>query len=242
MTSTFTVLCPEGFVMATDSRITYRGETIDGLQKIYQMTTKPVGISYWGYVGFDDVTVLEHLKDFETNSVATEDTVDDIAGKLKESLEDIRPRINERGGFHLAGCVREEERNSYRLRHVFHEVWHRAGEFTDENCHTEYHDPSGNKIIFREPIQYPVLFNGDNFVANALFNYAPFVDRRFRIRPDLLSLQESINLSRLILDTSVRRLTFYFGPNQRRVLPTTGGQLFIAEVTCQHGFQWVEGP
>lgn len=238
LTSTFTILCPEGIVMATDSRIKVRGKLFNGIQKIYQMLKTPIGISYWGYVGFNGKIVLEHLKDFEKDYVTDGDTVDHVAEKLKEYLENINPKISDRGGFHLAGCIQQNQ--SYRLRHVFHETWHNVGEFTNENCHVEFHDPHGNKIIPHDEKSYPVLFNGDNFVANALFNYAPFVDGGFMIRPELLSLQEAIDLSNLILNWAVRRLTFYFGPNQRKVLPTTGGQIFVAKITCQNGFEWIQ--
>jgi len=241
MTSTFTILCPQGIVMAADSRIECRGELFDGVQKIYQISKTSAGISYWRYVGFDnEKTVLEHLKDFEKDYVSETDTVDDVAEKMKGYLENINPKIKDAGGFHLAGCIAESEVESYRLRHVFHETWHEAGEFTNENCHTEYHDPYGNKITFRKTQLFPVLFNGDNFVANALFNYAPMVDNGFRIRTDLLPVEEAIDLSKLILETAVRRLTYYFGPNQRKALPTTGGRIFIAKITCKNGFEWIQ--
>jgi len=237
MTSTFTISCPHGIVMAADSRITLQGVTQDGITKIYAMTAKPIGISYWGFVGFNDMTVLEHLLNFETSHVIGADTVDEIAEKLKAYLENINPPISESGGFHLAECIQNQ---SYRLRHVFHEAWHSVGEFTNENCHTEYHDQFGNKILFRHTKPYPVLFNGDNFVANALFNYAPMVDKRFSIRPDRLSIEEAIDLSKLILNWAIGRLTFYFGPNQRRALRTTGGKPLIAKITCQSGFEWIQ--
>lgn len=226
--------------MGADSRIKVQEILFDGVQKIYEMLKTSMGISYWGYVSFNEKTVLEHLKDFEKDYVNDKDTVDDVAEKLKEYLENIDPKIADTGGFHLAGCIHQNKKQSYRLRHVFHERWHNVGEFTNENCHTEYHDRYGNKIVLRDEKSYPVLFNGDNFVANALFNYAPFVDGGFRIRPELLSLQKAIDLSKLILDWAVRRLTFYFGPSQRKVLPTTGGRIFIAKITCQDGFEWIQ--
>ena len=51
--------------------------------------------------------------------------------------------------------------------------------------------------------------------------------------------QETIDLSKLILDLAVRRLVYYFGPNQRRVLKTTGGAILIAKITCEKGFKWI---
>ena len=227
--------------MGADSRITYQGRTFDGVQKIYQMKKTQIGISQWGYVGFkDEKTVLDHLTKFEKDCVTNTNTVDDVAEKLKEYLENVSPKIEDTGGFHLAGCIKEGETQSYRLRHVFHETWHDDGKFTNENCHTEYHDPYGNKMIFHDRKSYPVLFNGDNFVANALFNYAPIVSNGFRIKPELLSLQEAEELSKLILETAVNRLTYFFGPNQRKALPTTGGQIVISKITCQTGFEWVQ--
>ncbi len=96
----------------------------------------------------------------------------------------------------------------------------------------------GNKITFRTPKSYPVLFNGDNFVANALFNYAPLLDNRFQIKTDLLSLKEAEELSNLILDVAISRLPYY-GPNQRKILKTTGGKISMARITCKDGFKWI---
>ncbi len=241
MTSTFTILCSEGIVMGADSRITYQGRTFDSVQKIYQMKKTQIGVSYWGYVGFNDhKTVLEHLITFEKICVKTSDTVDDVSEKLKEYLQHISPKISDTGGFHVAGCVNQTADIPYRLRHVFHETWHDVGEFTNENCHIEYHDSRGNRVAFEKSRKYPVLFNGDNFVANALFNYAPAINNGFRINTDLLTLGEAIELSQLILEIAVKRLAYFFGPNQRRALPTTGGQIFISKITCKNGFEWVK--
>ena len=240
MTSTFTILCPNGIVMATDSRITLHGKTYDDIRKVHPIMKNAIGISYWGYVALpDEKMVVDHLANFEKKCVAPTDTVDDVAEKLKKYLENITPKIKDRGGFHLAGCIKEGETQSYRLRHVFHETWHEVGKFTNENCHNEWHDQQGNKRIFDVKRVNPVLFNGDNFVANALFNYAPIVNRGFSIKPELLSLEEAEELSKLILETAVSRLTYFFGPNQRKAIVAVGGKILRARITCKSGFEWI---
>jgi len=243
MTSTFVVLCPEGVVIAADSRITYQLHPqnhwkighIDNVQKIFHLKEPNVCGSYWGLAEIQGKPILQHLQDFEKSQLSRSDDVDSIAKKMKTYLENIAPKIERRMGLHITGYID----NTPKLRHVFHEFWHINGEFVNEDCHAEcYLPPLGNKVMYREPKEYPVLFNGDNLVANALFNYAPKFPPYSAIVPHKLSLGDCVELAKLIIGMSIHRLNYFFDQRmqQNKVPKTVGGPIYIATITPEKGF------
>jgi len=242
------LLCPEGIVMAADKRITYRLDPLDPMKlgyvddvtKIYRVQKADVGISYWGLAELSGKTMLKHLSAFENSSVKKGDTVDDIAEQLKLYFEKCAPSIDCRMGLHVTGYVKRDGRWIPRLRHVFHTSWLESREFVNEDCHREYHFPNGNKMIYGTEIQYPPLFNGDNLIANALFNYAPNVRPYYSIIPNLLSLKDCISLAKLVVDISIERLNYFFDQRHFQKIPATvGGGITMARLTEKRGFEWL---
>ena len=230
--------------MAADSRITYVHQITkqilhheDNIKKIYHVSTAKIGISYWGLAEVENKKMLDFLTEFEESQVVKTDTVDTISGKLRKRLQNIRPRVQSRMGFHLAGYVKNE--NSVyipRLRHLFHERWHSPGDFANENCHVEYH-LKGTRMPITPPILYPVLYNGDNAIANAIFNYIPAITNQ-RIEPTLLTLDECLELSEFIVGSVIQRINYYINLNQRRIPEPVGGKIHIVKITAEKGFEW----
>jgi hypothetical protein len=233
--------------MAADSRITYPKDPHnhwnlifeDNVKKIYECEGLNVGISYWGRASLGGKKMLQILQEFQESLLSQNDNVDSIASKLTQYLGGMTPQIEKgvRMGFHIAGYVETKPK----LRHVFHESWHNAGEFTNEDCHTESHFTGGygflegSKILYRFRKDYPVLFNGDNLVANALFNYAPTLNPYCRIVPHLLKLDDCVELAKLIVSTSIHRLNYYFDQRMRSIPKTVGGPIYIATITMECG-------
>jgi hypothetical protein len=248
MTSTLTLICPEGIVLATDMRITRTDpetgnilDFIDRVPKIYHVEKNNTGISYWGLAKIQSRQIIQHLKDFEKEHLDQDDSVDKTAEKLKEYLEKIAPPIKDLMGLHIAGYIKEGSAIHPRLRHVFHWSWHKPGEFTNENCHEEYHFSNGDRVLFREKRKYPALFNGDNLVANALFNYAPRIRPYYRILTNKLSLKECIELANLIINASIQRIHYFFDVRYfQKIPPTVGGGVQMAQITASEGFRWIE--
>lgn len=246
MTSTITILCPEGIVLGADKCITYPMNPDRSVfshvcaEKIYLSTKTNVGISYWGLAEFGSTKGVDFLKEFDGKDLDSNDFVNEIASKLREKLERIAPKIESRCGFHVAGYL--ESSKKPKLRHVFHEKWHDSGKFTDEDCHKEFHTEEGHKVVYRYERDYPVLFNGDNFIANALFNIAPWVERRpdIRIIPRRLSIEECIDLVTLIIDTSINRLDYYFDLNKyKKIDPDVGGGISILVIKHDEA-KWIK--
>jgi hypothetical protein len=143
-------------------------------------------------------------------------------------------------GFHVVGYSNGAAHRAPHLRHVFHSDWHRPGEFTNEDCHTEYHLPNGDKVLYKVRKEYPTLFNGDNLIANALFNYAPSIRPYYGVVTHLLSLHECIELAKLIISTSIQQLNYFFDLRQfQRIQPIVGGGVKMAKITEINGFEWV---
>jgi len=246
MTATLTLSCPEGIVLATDRRATcvdhdgnIRGYE-DNIDKIYEFSKISIGASCWGLASFNSITILDHLKKFEDTMVETNDDVNTISDKLKRYLESLTPKIGKSMGIHLAGYCRSGSDLYPQLRHVFHVAWHKLGEFTNENSNQEYHLEDGTKRVYDyEP--FIALFNGDNAIANAFFNFVPNVypKRKRQIILDLLSLNDSMRLAKLIINTSGDILDFLFTIDQEKVIAGVRG-LMVAKITKQDGFQWVE--
>lgn len=231
MTSTITIVCPEGIVLGADKYITYPMKPDRSIfshecaEKIF-LTKTNVGISYWGLATYGSKKGIDFLKEFDENDLDFNDSVDEIASKLKEKLEAVTPKIERRCGFHIAGYSKSTK--IPKLRHVFHENWHDAGQFTNEDCHKEFHTKNGNKVVYRYERDCPVLFNGDNFIANALFNIARLTRPDIRIIPRRLSLKECIELVDLIINTSINRLDYYFDLNKyKKIEPDVGGGISI---------------
>lgn len=238
MTSTFTILCPEGIVLAADSRITYQmypGNDWkylyrDDIQKVYPLEKTGMCLSYWGKQPTQDKTMLEHLIAVEDSMFKEEDNVSSVADKLADYFRGIEPPIEHNMGLHIAGFIE----GSPALRHVFHESWNLAGEFENENCHEQYHiAPYGNTVSYRTRKKYPVLFNGDNLIAKALFRYAHLIEPYYDIVPDSLNLDHCVRLAKLIISTSISRLNYYFDQRmqQNKIPARVGGPVYIAEMS-----------
>lgn len=246
MTATITLSCPEGIVLATDQRITYvdqNGNILgyeDNIDKIFEFSKVPIGASYWGLASFSSGTILEHLKNFEDKNVESKDDVNSVSEKLVSYLEGLTPKIVKSMGIHLAGYCRSDSDFHPQLRHVFRIAWHKHGEFTNEDSNKEYHLEDGTKRIYSyEP--FIALFNGDNAIANAFFNFLPKVypKRKRQVILDLLGLDDSIRFAKLIIRTSGEILDFLFTVDQKKVIPGVRG-LMVAKITKEKGFQWVE--
>ncbi len=247
MTSTFTILCPQGIVLAADSVATQRNpinneveKLIPNIQKIYGFSKVPFGASFWGLGTINGKSILDFLAYFEKNGVEKTDALDQIAKKLTDALAKVLPQNTDRMGLHLAGYVKTEKGNVPQLRHIFHEKWHKAGEFVCENCHKESLGEFA-QIIFRDYRPYPPLFNGDNAIANCLVNFIPAMTQgQQRIEPASLRLNECVDLAELVVGVSIQRLNYYVDPEYKLVPKTTGGKVFIAKITQENGFEWVK--
>jgi hypothetical protein len=194
LTSTFTILCPYGIVLAADSVGTIRNhfsneieKIIPNVQKIYGFSKVPFGTSFWGLGVVEDKPTLDFLAEFEESSVEKTDTLDQVADKLREHLSKVTPKISDGMGLHLAGYVTIEGKPTPQLRHIFHETWHAAGDFVAENCHIESLSAKG-RIKFPSYLPYPPLFNGDNAIANCLVNFIPYMtQQKQKIEPALFA-------------------------------------------------------
>ena len=239
--------CPEGIVLATDTRETtiyenwldMKPKVVDGIKKIYRVRNKVnVAIACWGLAEIPTtdnkkVDIISYLANFDRSKLGDGETVDSIADKLRTDLESISPPIDGSMGCHIAGFVGSDESRKPKLRHVFHCAgWHNAGEFTNENCHTEYHTIYGNKVTFRVEKDYPVLFNGDSLIANLLFNYAPKIEQYYGIIPNKLTLQNCEELAKMIIGTSIQRLDYFFDLRKfERMDKAVGGGIDITRIT-----------
>ena len=179
LTSIFTILCPHGIVLAADSAATKRNpinfevESIEtNFKKIYCISKTNFGVSCWGLGKINGKTILDFLAEFEESYVEKADTIDDVAKKLVCFLQKEFSDNTDRMGMHLAGYMTIEGKAVPQLRHIFHERWHEAGEFVNENSHVEALS-KGGRIPFPVYQPYPPLFNGDNTIANCLINFIP---------------------------------------------------------------------
>lgn len=143
-------------------------------------------------------------------------------------------------GLHLAGYLVKDDKAIPQLRHIFHERWHDDGEFTNENCHKEAY-LNGKRFLFKSYVPYPPLFNGDNAIANCLINFIPAMTKgKQKIQPDLLTLEECLELAELVVGMSIKRLNYYVDTESRKVPKTVGGKVLIAKITPTEGFEWVK--
>jgi len=246
-TSTFTILCPQGIVMAADSAATERNpltneitNIIPDFRKIYHISKTSFGISCWGQGIIQNKTIMEFLSEFENSCVEKGDNIDQVAEKLSEQLRKAKPEVQNRMGLHLAGYHIKDDKAIPQLRHIFHERWHSKGDFTKENCHEEAH-LNGKRIPFKSYVPYPPLFNGDNAIANCLINFIPaMTDGKQRIQPDSLTLEECLELAELVVGMSIKRLNYYVDSESRKVPKTVGGKVLVAKITPTKGFEWVK--
>lgn len=229
--------------MAADSRITHHishteWKYKDNVRKVYFFNGLNIGLSYWGLAEFGEKQMIQVLEEFERTQISKKDDVDSIADKLKSFFEKFVPELYISMGMHLAGYKDKIPR----LHHVFHEGWHGKGQFTNEDCHKEYHFPSGDKVLYRDYKEYPVLFNGDNLIANALFNYIPRI-QDCMIFPKYLQLDDCVDLAKLIISTSINRLNYYFYPIMRsnKIPETIAYPIYITTIT-QLGLKSIEIP
>jgi hypothetical protein len=231
--------------MAADSAGTKRNpftneieEVIPDVKKICKVSKTNFGISCWGLGTIQGKPIMDFLTEFEESSVEKSDTLDQVAEKLTTLLRTTMSENEYRMGLHLAGYDRKEGTPSPQLRHIFHERWHKAGEFVCENCHKESLAEMA-RIEFYDYSSYPTLFNGDNAVANCLFNYIPAITNyQHKIQPASLSLEECLKLAEMIVGVAIQRLQYYVDPEYKKVPQTVGGKVLIAKITPTNGFEW----
>lgn len=100
MTIIATVCVPEGIAMAADSRLT--GQRIisdfevehytmsDNAQKLVLVREETIGISFCGDAIIEGKTVADFLRLFDISMVEENDSVEDVARKLKDYLQDYQ--------------------------------------------------------------------------------------------------------------------------------------------------------
>lgn len=241
MTSTITLSCPSGIVLAADTRITYLDSNgqiqsfKDDVKKLFYFSESKVAGSYWGLAELNSKSMLEFLADFES-SLTEKDDVNSVSKKLASQLRIVKPPVSRRMGIHLVGYCGHDEVYP-QLRHVFHTDWHKDGEFTDEDSNTEYYLPNGARVQNRLYNPFIARFNGDNRVANALFSLIPTLTGEYIIL-DRLDLSECIRLAKLIVWTAEELLNFYFAKDGGRVRPVVKG-LTVGALT-KEDFRWIE--
>ena len=244
MTSSITLSCPEGIVLAADRRCTILlGDGAvkfkENIDKIFPSKKIQAGYSCWGQASIDGVDIEDHLEKFEAENVVKTDDVNTVAGKLWKHLESLQKIDDLSMGIHVAGYCKDKESLYPQIRHVFHEKWYGRGKFTNENSNEEYHLPDGQKKQYKyDP--FIALYNGERAVANAYFDLLPKIyPNKARIILDLLSLDQCIRLARQIIITNGELLDFVHTLDQKKPIQSVHG-IAIAKITKEKGFEWVE--
>lgn len=99
---------------------------------------------------------------------------------------------------------------------------------------------TGDTVRYRTRKDYPTLFNGDSFIANALFNYSAQIQPYYYLEPHELSLEDCISLAKFVIDISIQRLDYFFDSRKfKKIDPKpVGGDSSIATITLKRGFEW----
>ncbi len=240
--------CPYGIVLGADTRIprfAFNTGRIVGFSsdpKTYAFTSVPVAASYWGLAEIKGKSMIMLLSDFDKKHLSCNDDVNSIANKLELYLRELAPEVKHRVGIHIAGYCKGEEGMYPQIRHLFHMDYHKPGEFTNENSNIEIHTiKNGEKTTFGYN-PYVSVFNGDFRFAHTLFNLLPHVLRNTKqlVIPDKLSLEQSVELVTLIIDSSSKILDFLskLASDEVKVHKTIKG-LTVATITKMEGFRWV---
>jgi hypothetical protein len=231
MTIILTISSKEGIVMSADRKISVMENQqirdVGSRDKIIVFDNYRIAVSYWGLATLQSIQMREHLRNIESQMLENGEpiNVDSFASKLKEYLQNYTPRINM--GFHVAGYLDDKPK----VRHVFHENWHSPNEFTNEESNIESHNETGNRISHtpsEDYIPYLSLFNGDNAVIQSLLLTLPAF-RGSNYSLDLLTLNETTELAKLLISTTVNLQHFLRG--YRRVGRTCGNGIDIVEIT-----------
>ncbi len=160
-----------------------------------------------------------------------------ITQNLTNFFEIIASGVYISMGMHLAGY----KDKTPKLHHIFHEGWYGKGQFTNEDCHKEYHFPSGDKVLYKDYNKYPILFNGDNLIANVLLNYIPRI-QGCMIFPEQLKLDDCTNLAEMIISTSINRLNYYFSPlmKHNKIPKTIAYPIYITTINQERGLKTIK--
>lgn len=95
MTIISTVFVPEGIAISADSRLTYHVDRngrleifplTDNAQKIVLLRGESVGVAFCGNAIIEGKTISDYLRVFDIEEVELEDSVSEIANKLKSYL------------------------------------------------------------------------------------------------------------------------------------------------------------
>jgi hypothetical protein len=212
-------------------------EDVGSRDKLVALEESRVGVSYWGLATLDGIPMRDHLEKVKTRILEAHRTlnVDSFAHELEQYLHDFSPDYQM--GFHIAGY----QEGMPRIRHVFHVNWHNRNEFTNENSNVEFHDAKGNRVPHtpkEDYIPFLSLFNGDNMVVQSLLLLIPhFRGLNYALDYETLSLEEAVNLSKLLISTTIHLQNFLRG--YRRIGRTCGNGLDVVKITPRE-ISWVE--
>ena len=251
MTICVSVKTRDGIVLGTDSMTTVMlpstddqpiiAKTFSNARKLMQFRNFPVGVFTYGLGNLGPRTVNSHILGFShTFKQVTGWTVQQIANGLLEYMmreyDEIYEHIEDKQllGLHVAG---------YSYDSALPEEW------KIEIPHTTEAIPVMSSGVNWEGIILPFgrLYHGYDFrliqalekegVGSDLFYKAlkesPLIPH---ILFDAMPLQDAINYVVYVLRTTIGFTSFEIGP------PSCGGQLQVAVISEEGGFQWISRP
>ena len=186
-----TVYLKEGIIMATDSRLTRTITKTDGTkerypltdyaQKLFTIKNSKIGISICVNAELDGKTYADFIRDFELNQIGENDSVTEIANKLKDYVQGkYRSDII----FHVCGYL-NDKRHVYRI--INDTIFVVLNENNEECCCASWNG---------EPQVLANLFTGDN---------ALIMDWKF------MELKDGIDFAEFMIDATCKIHRFQKG-------------------------------
>ncbi|EHA6441899.1 hypothetical protein ACSXEE_15695 (plasmid) [Clostridium perfringens] len=186
-----TVYIPEGIVMAADSRLTGtttypdgtkdRHTLSDNSQKLFLIKNNSIGIACCGDAEINGKSVGDFIREFEINSVEENDSVEDIANKLKDYTMQTH---GEGVLYHVSGFMND-------VQHVYAIL---NGDIIRKN-------------LSENSLEYGVCWNGELEALARLLAAQPSVPVDFQF----MQLKDGIDFAEFLIDTTIKYLRFRTG-------------------------------
>lgn len=234
LASLFQILTPQGEVKCPkcDENIKLPDLTIPPInmpaggspyaQKLFNIGKRNVGIAVYGTPFLDGRTIESHIREFEKTKIVGEETVEEVANKLKDFFMAVIERevgdltkIAENKivtGFQVAGYDKEDAK----IGKTFVVSLGRVA--TVEPKHT---------------VGYGASWGGDGRVVSKLWKEDPDIPIA-KPAYQALNLQDAIDYVIFLIRTTIDYQRF------ATMVPVVGGSIEVAIITHHAGFKWIQ--
>jgi 20S proteasome alpha/beta subunit len=191
-------------------------------QKLFKIGKRNIGIAVYGTSFLDGRTVESHIREFEKSKITGEETVEEVANKLRD---------------YFYALVKKVVKDMSKIAEDVHVIGFQVAGYDKEDTKIgrTYKITVGREAKI-EPIHtigYGATTGGDGRVVAKLWKRDPAIPIAKPIYK-FLTLQDAIDYAIFLIRTTIDYQRF------ASMAPVVGGDIDVAIITHHDGFKWIQ--